>query len=727
MCRFCEIVKKVFSIILLVSGASVFAQELGSETEVLLRNIDSKMLLVPGGTFCMGAENYEANELPRHNVLLNSFYISKTEVTQEEYLSVMGKNLSVFRGDKNPVEEVSWYDAVVFCNRLSIMDSLEPVYMLDGKTNPDEWGDVPRIDGDRNELSRWNKIEWNHGANGYRLPTEAEWEYASRGAALNGGQLFSGSENLENVGWAESNSEKKSHECGSKNANAIGIFDMSGNVWEWCWDWYGRYSIEAYANPFGALESASGRRVRKGGSFKTEDRYCRNSNRASSEPEIRGRDLGFRIAKSADVAPVFCLEKNAVDIDSENFPFMLVTNSYMDERSASLEKNRLQAGGIGANVIKLYSAEKETFVFDVALGFYRDSAEAIEAQNQFKNLGVKKSTIKELAGNRDFDLFVKENPVAFDDGPSEIPNTLSESVRECLEMIPSIPDFQIDYMELADLDNMNGAGKNLSGLMLEDFFADSVQNLHAASYAEFSDKLDGRSLIVVAAKSSEGTFSSKAETFASSFMDGVYSDGSFSLQLGPMDCTVVVAYNQLVLCGNSSDGSTYLLMFARGFTKERLYDLLQDSSADLVVKMGGTLRKTLLVIPGKNASTEMDFMNLVLQHPYLDEESESKFEAAVVDNWKMDADFVQSGKEILLAVYQMEYYCQAEKKYLLYNSENPGGENLVLFNAAPAVKLSLPEKNVLTFAQKSYIISLESKEAGLDDLESIAGGMNIWR
>ena len=123
----------------------------------------------------------------------------------------------------------------------------------------------------------------------------------------------------------------------------------------------------------------------------------------------------------------------------------------------------------------------------------------------------------------------------------------------------------------------------------------------------------------------------------------------------------------------------------------------------------------------------MDFMNLVLQHPYLDEESESKFEAAVVDNWKMDADFVQSGKEILLAVYQMEYYCQAEKKYLLYNSENPGGENLVLFNAAPAVKLSLPEKNVLTFAQKSYIISLESKEAGLDDLESIAGGMNIWR
>ena len=96
-------------------------------------------------------------------------------------------------------------------------------------------------------------------------------------------------------------------------------------------------------------------------------------------------------------------------------------------------------------------------------------------------------------------------------------------------------------------------------------------------------------------------------------------------------------------------------------------------------------------------------------------------------SWKMDADFVQSGKEILLAVYQMEYYCQAEKKYLLYNSENPGGENLVLFNAAPAVKLSLPEKNVLTFAQKSYIISLESKEAGLDDLESIAGGMNIWR
>lgn len=153
------------------------------------------------------------------------FSILATEVTQELYESVMGENPSKFKGEKNlPVENVSWYDAVYFCNKLSAKCGLTPVYAVDGETDVEKWGYAPHITG---------TVSQNENNNGYRLPTVEEWQYAAKG-----GQEFkySGSANLDEVGWYDKNSEEKTHPVAQKNSNVYGLYDMSGNVWEWCWD-----------------------------------------------------------------------------------------------------------------------------------------------------------------------------------------------------------------------------------------------------------------------------------------------------------------------------------------------------------------------------------------------------------------------------------------------------------------------------------------------------------
>ena len=158
-----------------------------------------------------------------------TYSILKTEVTQEPYESVMGENPSCFKGEKNlPVEWISWNDAIYFCNKLSAKCGLTPVYAVDGKTDVEKWSYVPH-----KEEKITGTISQNENANGYRLPTVEEWQYAAKGGK---DFKYSGSDNMDEVGWYRKNSGDKTHPVAQKDPNGYGLYDMSGNVYEWCWD-----------------------------------------------------------------------------------------------------------------------------------------------------------------------------------------------------------------------------------------------------------------------------------------------------------------------------------------------------------------------------------------------------------------------------------------------------------------------------------------------------------
>lgn len=310
----------------LALACSVFAQSNIAE------KISSDMVAVEGGTFQMGSRDNENNETPVHEVKINDFSILNTEVTQTQYKAVIGVNYSHFKGAERPVEEVSWYDAIVFCNKLSAMAGLTPVYSLDGETDPDKWGDIPRMDSADEDKARWNTITWNTSADGYRLPTEAEWEYAAIGGLYGSPEnLYSGSNIISDVAWNADNPDGETHDVATKAPNSLGLFDMSGNVWEWVWDWYGNYHLADNDNPLGAKADVTGRKMRRGGSINSDAVFCRNANRASSVPELRGVDLGFRVVRSAIVAadseneePVVAPAANTVPEEEEDDPLLTV-------------------------------------------------------------------------------------------------------------------------------------------------------------------------------------------------------------------------------------------------------------------------------------------------------------------------------------------------------------------------------------------------------------------
>ena len=194
------------------------------------------------------------NEKPIHSVTLSDYHIGQTQVTQELWQAVMGSNPSEFKGDSQcPVENVSWNDCMEFIAKLN---------RLTGKN--------------------------------FRLPTEAEWEYAARGGSKSRGYKYSGNNNPDLVAWYDGNSINKTHPVAQKQANELGLYDMSGNVWEWCKDWYGGYSSNSQNNPIGASEGSY--RVLRGGSWSRYAWHVRVSDRNGSTPDNRYSNYGLRLA-----------------------------------------------------------------------------------------------------------------------------------------------------------------------------------------------------------------------------------------------------------------------------------------------------------------------------------------------------------------------------------------------------------------------------------------------
>ena len=226
----------------------------------VMDGISIDMVRVEAGTFTMGAtpeiKYPDDTEKPTHRVTLtNDYYIGKYEVTQALWKAVMGNDHSYFKGDNLPVEQVSWDDCQVFLSELK---------SITGKT--------------------------------FRLPTEAEWEYAARGGNKSRGYQYSGSNNLLDVAWFWENSGRKTHAVGTKQANELGIYDMTGNVWEWCQDWYGKYNSSSQVNPTGANSGSD--RVRRGGSWNSNAGFCRSSYHDNYAPDRRSRNLGLRLVLS---------------------------------------------------------------------------------------------------------------------------------------------------------------------------------------------------------------------------------------------------------------------------------------------------------------------------------------------------------------------------------------------------------------------------------------------
>lgn len=262
-------------------------------------------ILIPGGVYTIGSpiseKQGEYNEV-QHRVLLSPFFMAKKEVTQAEWVKVMGTNPSEFKGDDLPVERASWYEAIVFCNRKSIARGLEPCYSINGSSDPDSWGAVPE-----NYDLDWDLMECDFALNGYRLPTESEWECASRAgtktAFWTGQNITVDQANYDGskpyADFPAGKSIGHTVPPGSYKPNSLGLYDMNGNVWEWCYDWYGEYpetGSTAVENPAGAENS--GNRIVRGGSWGTGAVRLRSACRGSTPPFTRGDDLGLRLARS---------------------------------------------------------------------------------------------------------------------------------------------------------------------------------------------------------------------------------------------------------------------------------------------------------------------------------------------------------------------------------------------------------------------------------------------
>ncbi len=291
----------------IVTATNSAEESLGSSDEATVERLG--YALAEGGTFKMGSPDddkvaYE-DEKPQHDVTVSRFYISKYETTHAEYIEFLNSaevaadgrkdgielidmaditiaveniggefrfkdGVTRFPTSDTPVANVTWYGAVEYANWLSNQAGLTPVYTITGTDVTASWE-----------------------ANGYRLPTEAEWEYAARGGALSEGYTYAGSNNADNVAWYTDNSGDSTHPVGQKEDNELELYDMGGNVWEWCWDWYGSYLPESQTNPNGP--SSGSDRVLRGGSWGSSAGNLRSANRYNDSPGNSDYSLGFRL------------------------------------------------------------------------------------------------------------------------------------------------------------------------------------------------------------------------------------------------------------------------------------------------------------------------------------------------------------------------------------------------------------------------------------------------